>query len=335
MTLLAPLAFGLVPVVMFLLALVVMDSYRLVRRRDVIASLAWGAVAALLSRLINGQMLIHAHAPRPWLTGTFAPVAEEALKAVWIVVLLATERVGFLVDAGIHGFAVGTGFALVENVDYARALGGGQPLVWIVRGLGTAVMHGATTSIVAIAGKAISERRRRMAWLAPLPGLAPAIAVHAMFNRFVLSPLLSTAALLIGMPMLLVVVFELSERATRRWLGSGLDADTELLEGLLGDEVQDTPMGRYLDGLRRRFTGPVVADMFCVLRIHLELSLRAKGILIARAAGVEMRPDDEVRANFAEMRFLERAIGPTGRIALLPFMKTSNRDLWQLYMLEK
>jgi protease PrsW len=331
----APLAFGLIPVVMFLLALVVMDSYRLVRRRDVIASLAWGAAAAGLSRIANVEMVVHAHAPREWVTGTFAPVVEEVLKAVWVVVLLASERVGFLVDAGIHGFAVGTGFALVENVDYARTLGGGHPLVWIVRGLGTAVMHGATTSIVAIVGKSISERRRALTWLAPLPGLGPAIAVHAMFNRFVLSPLLSTATLLVGMPLLLIVVFELSERATRNWLGSGMDADTELLEGLLGEEMHDTPLGRYLDGLRRRFPGPVVADMFCVLRIHLELSLRVKALLMARAAGVEIPLGDDVREQFAEMRYLERAIGRAGMLALQPLRRRTSRDLWQMMMLQR
>ena len=52
-----------------------------------------------------------------------APLVEEALKALWIAVLLRRGRVGFLVDAAILGFAVGAGFALVENVEYLRAHG--------------------------------------------------------------------------------------------------------------------------------------------------------------------------------------------------------------------
>jgi hypothetical protein len=75
--------------------------------------------------------------------------------------------------------------------------------------------------------------------------------------------------------------------------------------------------------------------MLCLLRIHLELSLRAKGILIARAAGVEVPLDEEVRANFEEMRYLERSIGKTGRLAILPLRRTSGRDLWQLHVLGK
>src|SRR5205823_1587985 len=83
--------------------------------------------------------------------------------------------------------------------------------------------------------------------------------------------------------------------------------------------------GAYLSTLSR-LPGPVVADMLCYLRIHLELSLRAKGILIAREAGVELPIDDEVRADFKEMRFLERSIGKTGKMAILPFLRSGSRD---------
>jgi hypothetical protein len=93
-------------------------------------------------------------------------------------------------------------------------------------------------------------------------------------------------------------------------------------------------VGVFLTSLHR-LPGPVVADMLCLLRIHLELSLRAKGILIARAAGVEVPIDEHVRANFQEMRYLEKSIGRTGRLAIQPFLTSSSRDLWQLYMLGK
>ena len=60
--------------------------------------------------------------------------------------------------------------------------------------------------------------------------------------------------------------------------------------------------------------------------------MRAKGLLIARAAGVDLPPDPEVQASFAEIRYLERTIGPTGQLAILPLRRVSSRDLWQLHM---
>jgi len=74
--------------------------------------------------------------------------------------------------------------------------------------------------------------------------------------------------------------------------------------------------------------------MLCLLQIHVELSARAKGLLITRAAGIDLPSDENVRANLDEMRFLERSIGPTGLIAIQPCLRTSSRDLWHLYVLQ-
>ena len=324
---------GFLPVLLFLAALILMDSYKLVSRGSVLAAITAGALTAVISFLLNRLLLtwgLEADVLRRYV----APLLEESLKACYVVYLVRSARVGFLVDAAILGFAVGTGFALVENLYYAGATRDLELGLWIVRGLGTAVMHGSATAIVAILSKSLTERRASGAIALFLPGILLSSAAHALFNHVILNPFVSTAAMLIAMPLLVGLVFDQSDRATRDWLGVGLDTDVELLESIETGHVTETPVGAYLASLNR-FPGPVVADMLCLLRIHLELSLRAKGVLIARSAGIDLPIDDQVRDNFREMKYLERSIGKTGRIAILPFMRTSSRDLWQLYMLGK
>jgi RsiW-degrading membrane proteinase PrsW (M82 family) len=326
---------GFIPVLLFLGALILMDSYKLLGRRAVLQAIGAGCLAAGAALLVNRAALDGLRLDPLILRRYFSPPVEEMLKAAFVVFLVRSHRVGFMVDAGIQGCAVGTGFALVENVYYAGTLGSFDPMLWIVRGLGTAIMHGSTTAIVAIVAKDFADRHGSPALRWFLPGLLLATAVHSLFNHLLLNPLLTTALLLLVMPLLLMGVFERSERSTRLWLGSNLDSDVELLELILSDRMADSRVGRYLESLRARFPGPVVADMFCLLRIHLELSLGAKGILLARAAGIHIPADAHVRAQFREMRFLERAVGPTGRLAILPFLRTSSRDLWQFHMLEQ
>ena len=325
---------GFLPVLLFLGALILMDSYKLVSRRSVLQAIGAGCLAAGAALVVYRAALDGLRLDPLILKRYAAPLVEEILKAGLVVFLIRGHRVGFMVDAGIQGFAVGAGFALVENVWYAGTLGSFHPLLWVVRGLGTAIMHGSTTAMVAVIAKDLTDRHdsRALHWF--LPGLLLAVAVHSFFNHLVLNPLLTTALLLLIMPLLLLAVFERSERSTARWLGSNLDSDVELLELILSERMADSRVGRYLDSLRAHFPGPVVADMFCLLRIYLELSLRAKGILLARSAGIRIPPDARVRADFEELRFLERSIGPTGKLAILPFMRTSSRDLWQLTMLE-
>ncbi|HXL15146.1 MAG TPA: PrsW family glutamic-type intramembrane protease, partial [Methylomirabilota bacterium] len=221
--------FGLLPVVLFLGALILMDSYKLVSRKSVALALLAGAVSAGISFIVN-RHLLGFRLGDATLSHYIAPLVEESIKALYLVFLIRTARVGFLVDAGILGFAVGTGFALVENLYYAGATGDAGIGLWIVRGLGTAVMHGSATAIVGILSKSITDRRGSGSLLLFLPGILLAAAVHALFNRVVANPFVSTAAILVTMPLLVGIVFHRSGKATREWLRVGLDTDVELLD---------------------------------------------------------------------------------------------------------
>jgi hypothetical protein len=127
-------------------------------------------------------------------------------------------------------------------------------------------------------------------------------------------------------------VFERSEHATRDWLGAGMDRDVEALEQILSGEVVETRVGHYLHELRVRLPGAVVADMLCLLRVRIELSLRAKGLLMARAAGIALPPDPVVKANLEELTYLEGAIGPVGLLALQPLVQGKWR--WEQELLK-
>jgi len=137
------------------------------------------------------------------------------------------------------------------------------------------------------------------------------------------------------LPVLLQLVFARSERAVGDWLGTGFDADTEMLELINSGKLSDSPVGRYLHQLKQKFQGPVVADLVCYLRLHTELALRAKGILMMRENGFDVPIDEATREKFTELRYLEKSIGATGRRALQPMLHMSRKDLWQLYMLGK
>ena len=326
---------GLLPVICFLGGLVYLDSYRLVGIRWILGTIAGGGLIAGSSYFLNG-----------WLIGLFdlefttysrylAPFIEEVLKGVIILVLIRLHRIGFLVDAAIFGFAVGAGFGVVENMYYLQLMPDTGTGVWIVRGFGTAIMHGGATAIFAVAGRALISQRKDLGAAAWLPGLVIAAVIHSVFNHFFLSPILTTLGVLIFLPLIMTVVFQQSEKSVEDWLDVGFDADTELLELINSGELSESHVGEYLHTLKERFAGPIVADLLCYLRIHVELALRAKGLLMMRDSGFEVTADEETRAKLEEMKFLEKSIGKTGKLALKPFLHMSRKDLWQFYILGK
>jgi hypothetical protein len=168
-----------------------------------------------------------------------------------------------------------------------------------------------------------------------LAALPAGIILHSIFNHFILPPVMMTALLLIIFPMLVVGVFARSEKATRHWLGEGLDTDMELWSIISSGRMSDSRIGRYLESLTDRFEPNVVADMFCYLQLHIELAIQAKGVLLARQAGVEMTPDPDIVAKLQEVKYLEQSIGRTGYFAILPFLRSDYRDLWHIGLIDR
>ena len=325
---------ALLPVLCFLAALLYLDSYKLVRLRTVIAVVAGVAVVAGAGFFVNAWLLGLLGIELTSYTRYVGPVVEELLKGLVIVTLIRSHRIGFLVDAAIFGFAVGSGFAVIENLYYLEQVPDAGMGTWIVRGFGTAIMHGGATAIFAVMSLSALERMQR-AGLWVLPGFALAVALHATYNQLFLSPKFSTLAMIVVMPPLFYLVFERSAKAVGNWLGSGFDADTEMLDLINSGRLSNSPVGEYLHTLKDKFKGAVLADILCFLRLYTELALRAKGILMMRENGFEVGIDDETRAKFEEMRYLERSIGRTGLMAMQPVLHMSHKDLWQLYMLGK
>ncbi len=329
------IAFGLVPVLSFLVVLLILDSYKLVVARAIAASIIAGGIAAVLCLYVNQWLWHYLSLDATILSRYVAPATEEFLKAMFVVYLVRSKKVGFLVDAAIYGFAVGAGFACAENIYFLLMLHNSNIVLWIVRGFGTAALHGVTTAMFAIISKSRVDRQGSESTVNFLPGLILAYVVHSLFNHFVLPPVFMTLALLAIIPVLLIVTFERSERATAAWLGSGMDADMELLDMLTTDKINDSNIGRYLQTIKDRFPGPVVADMLCLLRIHCELALGAKAILLMRKTGITPPINPDIEEKLEELKYLERNLGTTGRLAIMPFLKTSSRDLWQRYMLNR
>jgi len=331
---LIPLFVSVVPVFLFLGALVLLDSYKLIALRSILLAVAAGAVAAVAGYFVNISLMESLGLDLKRYTIYVSPVVEELLKAAYLVWLLRRNKVGFVVDAATYGFAVGTGFAFLENIYYLPVHPNPTIWTWFVRGFGTALMHSGTTAIVAMISRRLLDRAKSFRLSLMLPGLAVAIVLHSLYNQFLVAPLLATGLIVLVFPYIVMFLFNQSERQTKSWLGTGFDTDQELLRVMRAGQLSDTPTGKYLSGLRASYPPEVIVDMMCLLRLRAELGIKAKGILLMREAGFEPEPDPQIRGKLEEVGSLEQSIGRTGMLALKPFIHTSTQDLWQINLLD-
>jgi RsiW-degrading membrane proteinase PrsW (M82 family) len=327
---LSRVALALLPVFLFLATLRVLDSYKLVSRRSVFAALTAGAVAAVLCLAFNTFIFWRFSEVQDQYARFGAPAIEELAKAAYWIFLIATARVAFMVDSAICGFAVGAGFAVVENVFYLQVLTEKGLGVWVLRGFDTAIMHGGVAALGTIISAYLSESRHWHGTRLFAPGLLTAIFLHSFFNQGLLPPAASTVAIVAGLPLIFSTVFYFGERSLRRWLVSKLDFDIDIFHKIADGEFQKSRPGVYLMSLQGRFPPEVCGDMLSLLHLTTELSIRSKSDLMLREAGLEVPDDPELENYFNELKYLEKSIGPTGMLAVRPLLSQTPRDLWEM-----
>jgi len=325
------IALALAPVLLFLGALQGLDSYKLVPVRTVLGALAVGAVAALLCFAFNTFIFQRFPADQDQYARLGAPIVEECAKAAYWIFLIATAQVAFMADSAICGFAVGAGFALVENISYVHVLQGQGFGIWILRGFGTAVMHGGVAALAATISVFLLESRQWRGVRLFAPGLLVAIALHSLFNQSLRFPVASMIAAVLGLPLILAFVFYFSERSLQRWLGGKMDHDIDILAMIGSPDFQHTRVGAYLLSLQEAFPPELRGDMLSLLQLVTELSVRAKSDMMLRELGMEIAPDPELQGMFAELKYLEKSIGLTGMLAVRPLLAQTPRDLWEMH----
>ena len=157
-----------------------------------------------------------------------------------------------------------------------------------------------------------------------------AIFIHSFFNHFIVPAVMLTLMQLIILPTLFLLIYHKSEKVLHEWLEIGLDVDVWMLEQISNGKFFNTKQGHYLDRIKDKFSPDILVDILCYLRLHLELAIRAKGLLMMQEAGISPKDDPEIREKFTELEILDKNIGRTGKLALAPILNSSVQEMWQL-----
>ena len=325
---------ALLPALVFLLVLLHLDSHRLIGHHRLAQVFSFGVGLAGLAYFVNGFALENLGISFTTYSQYGAPFVEEALKALAIVWLFRTDRVGFQIDAAILGFTVGAGFSLLENLFYLYHQSEAHYATWMVRGFGTAIMHGGCTALFGVMAQIMTERHLKMNPFWYLPGLILAILVHSIFNHFPVSPVLSTIVTLLIIPTLLFLLFEKNEVTIHDFLEQDFMLHRKLLKQIEGGDWSGCETGRFLLDLERTFDTSISDHMRTYVHLHTQLVLSAEGVLLAREEGLDIVVEDETHEKIKELHLLEAKIGKAGMRTLNPHLQLSKHEFWLIHMFE-
>jgi RsiW-degrading membrane proteinase PrsW (M82 family) len=332
---------ALVPVLLMAMLFAWLDVFKLMSPWEMIACLLLGTVAALIAWPISGRMLDTLPIGYSFYSRIVAPWIEEALKGIALAMLFMANRIGFKLDAVICGFAIGAGFSVIENIFYLARFPELTTAVWLVRGLGTAVMHGATTAIMAAVAHELCERSLRKAGgqgfnpLMLVPGYIVASLIHTLFNQFPSHPTEVMMVTFVIAPIVLIGVMRFGEGETHQWLVEESESHRRWLEEWRAGGFPADASGQRIAALAAR-SKPAEAALireYCMLKT--ELVVTAEEELLDRDRKLEEGEDEQLRAAFKKLADTRIALGKAGFAALSRLLPFSRNDEWELAELKE
>jgi RsiW-degrading membrane proteinase PrsW (M82 family) len=332
---------ALVPVLIMLVMFIWLDVFKLMTTWETLGLLLLGALTAGAAYPVSGTFLDALPLGFSNYSRFVAPWIEELVKGLAIVGLFWFNRIGYKLDAVISGFAIGAGFSVVENILYLTRFPELTANVWMVRGLGTAVMHGTTCAVLAATAHEFAERETRDAaaefdfnplWF--VPGYLIAVGIHTAFNQFPDRPLLAMTGILAIAPFVIMAIFRFGAVEAQQWLNEEREGTRAALAAWEAGKFPDDASGRKIAALVKRADGATAAKMREYCQLLTWLLLQAEDTLHDQVTDTE-KLHAEGKQAFDRLDQLKRELGKTNVTTLRALLPYSRNDYWEISELKE
>ena len=307
---------SLLPVVLYMIILKLLDSFRIIRVRMLAECLVMGIVSCVASALVVCSSDSIA---------TYSFIVEELLKGFPVLALVVRKKIVFFIEALVYGAVIGSGFALAENILYLYSMPDMHFGTALFRGFSTALLHMGCTALMALA---LLETKMKW-WLAVITVLP--FAIHYFYNLMFLAPLVMMVATVLTFLFAFILINNYNERMIYEWMDHSIAFDVQLLCAIREGRLSDTNAGKYLIHIRQQLEPEVFFDCICFIQQYLELLVEGKSRMLLEQSGlaVPLTLDDKRlhNAKVAELKQLRRNIGKLGEYLLRPVITVNDQDL--------
>jgi RsiW-degrading membrane proteinase PrsW (M82 family) len=333
---------ALIPVLIMLGVFVWLDAFKLMSLKEVLVLLVLGGIGAIVAYPLSGRLLDALPIGFSFYSRFVAPWIEEAIKAIIMIVLFRMNRIGYKLDAVISGFAIGAGFSVVENIVYLTIFPNYATGTWLVRGFGTAIMHGTTLAILAAIAHELAERETREAasdfdfnllWF--VPGYGVAVTLHMAFNQFPDRPLIAMLGAIVVAPVALIAILSFGTAEAERWLKEEYADHRAQLAALRAGNWPDGSAGRKVAALAERVDSESATRIRRFWELQAWLVAEAEETMLEEEQGDAVFDPTQIRAAIAELDGLKRALGRSTYAALQALLPFSRNDYWEVSELKQ
>lgn len=184
------------------------------RERLAVGSILVGATVCLAVSGLNAHLYVLTGRDMLYYTTTISPITEEIVKALPVLVYafaVSSDREKLISVS----FAVGLGFAIMENMIIFTQNLGDMSVMWaIIRGFGAGLMHSVCTVAVGI-GISLVRTKKKLFYCGTAALLMMAVTYHAIFNTVALSAYRTLGFALPVLTYIPILCFRIREKNTK------------------------------------------------------------------------------------------------------------------------
>lgn len=247
----------------------------------VVGSFFWG-VAAFGGAYVANTAMLNAGLVSPDVFRRYtAPIIEEVLKGLLLIYLVRRPQFHYFVDGAIYGFAIGIGFAVIEN--YTYVIGTQQAAIGIAvsRVLSTNLMHATGSALIGISLGYARFEKLGNALVAGLSGLILALLVHIGFNNLVTrvsSGLLLIYAMGVGLGGSVFIAFMIRRGLAeeRTWIQEKLGEPDRVTAGEAAVVDDLANIQTLLQPIAEQFGEEKARQVAAFLRAQAQLGIKRK-----------------------------------------------------------
>ncbi|MCJ7432451.1 MAG: PrsW family intramembrane metalloprotease, partial [Anaerolineales bacterium] len=270
------------------------------------------------------------------LTRYIAPITEEIIKSAFLVYLVRRRSFNYFVDGAIYGFAIGIGFAVVENYRYIVNYQAAAITIAAGRALSTNLIHATGSAIVGVMlglGRFQRDAPRRVLLFGM--GLVIAILIHAGFNNMVLRVggerwLVYLYAALVGFSgaALILWLIQIGLNEERNWINEMLGVADKVTQGESRVVLRLAEAGVLLAPIVERFGRQKATLIGRLLAVQAQLGILRKTLQTFPGERMQQDAGNQISDLQSEMALLRNRIGVYPMLYLRSIFPNDNYSVW-------
>lgn len=311
-----------------------LDWYATGSYQMILACFLWGGGAVGISALIANAMLTSFRWLDMLMLSRFiSPIIEEVLKSVLLIYLVRRPKFTYFVDGAIYGFALGMGFAIVENMIYLS--NNPSAITALSRVFSTNLMHATVTSLIGITLGRAKFFRFSGRFITMVIGLSMAIVIHSGFNNLVTrvnGRLLLIYAISFGLVGLALVVWIIRQGLLeeKEWIEESLTATPNITAGEIAVVQQLNHVYDILSPLAKQFGAHKAQQIEAFLMLQARLGILQKASKKTQNDQLKKNMHRQLEQLNQQLETARQEIGTYCMVYLRNIFPPQGSPIWQL-----